>query len=182
MASGAMVAGTTLKAGGALYQGEQESAALDKQADLQRENARIAREKGDYDANRQEIIAGHKIGAATAGFGASGVSSQSGSVMDVLRMSAANAERDRLNIIHGANVRAVNFENQAILDEHGAKSALQAGYFNALTSVLTGAGQAYGHGSGGGKKQKIDEEGGVEDMGGGEGMEAGGAESAATLA
>lgn len=180
------------KAMGALYQGNMESSQLDQQAGMQRENARMAREKGASDADRQQIIAGHKIGAMHAGYGASGVSSQSGSVLDVLRMSAANAERDRLTILHGSNLRALNFENQAVMDEFGAKAALQAGYFNALTAV-TGAGAgAYGKSPGspnktdanpeGDGEATADGEGGAEAGGEAGGEAAGGAEGAGAAA
>lgn len=133
--------GGGFKAAGALYQGQMESASLDQQASMQRDNARVAREKGLADAYRHGIVATHRLGGIKAGYAASGVGANSGSALAVLAMSTANAERDRLNIIHGSELRAVNFENQAILDEYGAKSALQASYYNALTAVAgVGAG------------------------------------------
>lgn len=140
--------GTVFGAYGSLVQGNETSNLLDNQARLQRTNATQALAAGKFNADRQSVIATKHIGGMTADYAASGVSSDSGSVIATIGASAANAELDRQNILHGAEMKAVNYENQASLDELGAKHALQAGYFNALSSVVAGGAGAMSYGMG----------------------------------
>lgn len=132
--------GSPFQAYGALMQGKQTSDLLDNQAATQRRNATEALVAAKFNADRSSMIAGKKMGEITSEYAASGVDMNSGSVMAVLAGSAANAELDRQNIIHGGELRAVNYQNQASLDELGAKHALQAGYFNALSNIVAGTG------------------------------------------
>ena len=60
-----------------------------------------------------------------------------------------NSELDRLKILHGADVHAINYENQASLDEMGARSARNASYLNAVSSIMMGGGKVFGAASGG---------------------------------
>lgn len=142
------VGGSLFGAAGSLIQGQQQSNALDTAAQVQRENASEALQKGAFDAQRQQLIAGQKIGSAEAAFGASGTTSDSVSAMNVLASSHANAEMDRLNILHGADIRAINYKNQATMDELGAKQTLQGSYFNAVSSIFMGGTKAYSYGMG----------------------------------
>lgn len=127
-----------MKAAGAIMQGKMTSQSLNAQADMNERNAKEAEAKGQYDAMRQQLMAGRAMGASIAAYGASGVTN-TGSVLEVLHTSSMNAELDRLNILHGADVRAINFQNQAAIDRYGAKSALKAGYWNALGSMAGSA-------------------------------------------
>ncbi len=142
------VSGSLFGAYGSIVQGQQTSSLLDNHAREQRQNATLAVQAAQYNANRQQILSGKRIGAETAAFGASGVTMDSGSVLSVLGDSAASAELDRLNIIHGGDVRAINYQNQASLDEYAAKNALQASYWNAASSIAMGGSKAFGSGSG----------------------------------
>ena len=141
-------AGSLTSAAGALYQGQAQSGALDRAAAVERNNASLDIATGNVNAGRLEASAGKAIGQTTASFGAAGVTSDSGSVMNVLAASAANMELDRQNILHGAQVRAINYNNQATMDEIGAKSALQGSYMNALSSIAMGGSKVFGQSSG----------------------------------
>jgi hypothetical protein len=57
----------------------------------------------------------------------------------VVQASHQNAELDRLNILHGADIRAINYENQAAMDKFGADSAIKGSYWSALGSITGGA-------------------------------------------
>jgi len=142
-----------LKAYGAWYQGQATKQSLDQQADIQEDNARAALEAGELDAQRQMIMAKGKIGGMTAAYGASGVTSNSGSMLEVIRSSYQNAELDNMNIKYGAKLRAINYENQASLNRAGGKSAMTAAYINMASAyVETGekaAKAAAGGGAGG---------------------------------
>lgn len=139
--SGALIAGGAgLSSIGGLIQGRRTADALNYQADLQRNNATLALQSAKFDSDRQSIFANQKIGAAKAGYASSGVDvSNSGSALAVLGASASNAELDRQNILHGGEIKAINFNNQASMDEKAAKQSLQASYFSALGSFFAPA-------------------------------------------
>lgn len=142
------VAGSMTGAAGSLYQGQAQSDALQRAADIQRQNAALDIESSQANADRQMISANQKIGAATTGYAASGVTGDSGSAMDVLAASHANAELDKQNILHGGIVRATNYNNQAAMDETGAESAMKGSYLNAVSSIVMGGSKAFGQGAG----------------------------------
>lgn len=146
----AQTTGMGFQAYGSIIKGQQTSDLLDNQAATQRRNATQAIMAAKFNADRQSMIATKHIGAMTAGYSASGVDMTSGSVLATIGASSANAELDRLNIIHGGDIRAVNFENQASLDELGARHAIQASYFNALSSMVAGGAGMMGNSTGGG--------------------------------
>lgn len=140
--------GSVVGAAGALVQGQAQANALDRAAEIERNNAALDIQAGEENAAISSIKSNQHIGAIQAGAGASGISQDSGSILDVLAASTANAELDRQNIMHGAKVRAINYENQAAMDEAGAKSAVQGSYFNALGSVLQGGSKVFGDSAG----------------------------------
>lgn len=146
MAAGLAIAGG-VQALGALSSGESQSEALGYSADVASNNATLALQAGDMNARRQQMLSSQKIGAERAGYGASGIDSGSGSALDVLGSSAMNGELDKLNILHGAQVQAINFENQAAIDRSQADSAKNAGLFGAAGALAGGVG-GYMKGSG----------------------------------
>lgn len=111
-------------------------------AAISERNAGIARDQAAADAEAQGRFARQKIGAARAAYGASGVT-QEGSPIDVLAMSAANAELDRQNILYKGELRATGYQDTANLDRMRGSSAVKRGYGEAASSILTGAGKYY---------------------------------------
>ncbi len=87
--------------------------AYENDISIQQRNAVVARQAGAYNASRQQAEAEKSFGQTSADAAASGITQDSGSVMDVLRQSHVNAELDRLNILHGADLQAKNAENRA---------------------------------------------------------------------
>lgn len=141
MAMGAMAAGRAVQAGGALYAGQSQAAALDAQAQIQQDNAAEDLAAGNLNAARTQITGQQKLGQIQGAAAAGGVK-ESGSVLDVMAASSMNSELDRQNVLHGAEIRSVNAENQATMDNIGAQSALTGSYFSAAGAVLTGIGGA----------------------------------------
>lgn len=131
MAAG-MAFGSGLQAIGALQQGQATANSLNAQADLQIQNAAEAEAAGRFNAMRSTLNANQKIGTIAANYGASGVTSASGSVQAVLTASASNAEMDRLNILHGADLQSIQYENQASMERRGAQSAITGSIFSAV--------------------------------------------------
>lgn len=146
----AQTTGTLFGAYGSLMSGKQTSDLLKNQADTQTRNANEALVAAKYNADRESLIATKHLGSMQASYAASGVDASSGSVLAVMAASAANAELDRQQILHGGQLRAVNYTNQASLDRLGAGHALQASYFNALSSVVAGGAGMMANSMGGG--------------------------------
>ena len=140
--------GGGVSAFGALQAGEDQSAALDRAAKIERNNAALDIQTGEANAELSSIHSNKAISAISAGYGASGIAADSGSVLNVLAASTSNAELDRQNIMHGAKVRAVNYENQATMDDIGANSARQGSYMNAFASLLGAGSKAWGQSAG----------------------------------
>jgi hypothetical protein len=141
-------AGAVIGGVGAIMQAQAQASALDRAADIQRRNAQLDIQTGEANAAISAMNSNKKIGGIAAGYGAAGIAQDSGSVLAVMAGSASNAELDRQNIIHGYKVRAINYENQASMDEAGAKSAMQGGYLNAFASLVQGGTKAYSNSAG----------------------------------
>jgi hypothetical protein len=138
MAAPLILAAAAVSAVGSLTQGQATSSALNAQAKLQQQNANEAEAQGQFEATKQGIVAAQKIGAIRANYGASGVTLNSGSAQAVLGASAANAELDRLEILHGTDVKAINYNNQASMNMYGANSAQAGSYLNAVGGLTKG--------------------------------------------
>lgn len=137
------LAGGVLSAYGSLSEGQAKSAALEEEARAAEENAVIARKAGKYNALKQSIVADKTIGSMNADYASSGISSDSGSVMDVLRSSHINAELDRQNILYESEMKARNYESRAKAARQGASSAQSAGTINAFASLFSAGANAY---------------------------------------
>lgn len=131
--------GGPFNAYGSIMSGQMTADTLNAQAGQQDAMAREAEAAGKYNASRQMMAANQKIGQSVAAYGAAGVTSNSGSVGAVLASSAANAEADRLNILHGADIKAINYNNQASMDRYGAQSAIAGSHWQAFGAITGGA-------------------------------------------
>ncbi len=149
MAGGAAVGGGLLGGIGAMQSARADAAALEEDAQTQMENAVIARKAGVYDSERLQVATGRKIGEMQAGYAASGIEADSGSVLDTLAFSHTNAEMDRLNILYGSELKARGFERQAASDKSRASAAKSMGYFQAFTSAFSGGYKAYNYSASG---------------------------------
>lgn len=176
MGASAPIIGGLMSAGGALAEGEGKAADLDREAEIQTKNAALARAAAETNAKHQQMISGQKIGSIQADYAASGVTSDSGSVMDILRQSHVNAEMDRLNIIHGGEVRAINAENRANSARAGARNARSAGTMNAFSAIFGGGAKAMQY-SGGSSNSNNDYNDYSSTSGGGYGSAGGGGSS-----
>lgn len=160
MSSSTIMAGNGFQAVGDIIQGNQTANSLRYQSSIQTQNAQNALTAAALNANKQQMQTTRALGGITAGYGASGVEQSSGSVQAVLGASAANGEMDRQNILYGGQIRSINSENQASMDNYSANNAIAAGYFNAVSGVLTAGGQMFAQGSGGGAPNVNGDDGG----------------------
>ena len=137
----------------AMRQGEAQEAALKQQSQVAEFNARVAennailaRQAAEADADtidRQRRIA---LSKQSTGFAASGVVIDEGSTLEVLGDTAAEFELDRLNRLHQGQVQTNAQRIQSTLDRNNAQgllsqasSAASAGRTAAVGTVLTGA-------------------------------------------
>lgn len=135
---------------GSMMKGQSEQDALDTQAGLQRKNAIVALQAAKFNADRESRMATTTMGRMSAGYAASGVSQDSGSVLAVLGASAANAELDKQEILYGGQIRKTAYENQASLDERAGGNAMTGAYFSSLAQVINAGTKISSYNYGGG--------------------------------
>lgn len=138
---GGAVGGGVFGAMGSLMESGDKASAYGIQAEQLRRNATLDLQVGQYNVMRQQMSANKTFGAMAADNAASGVAADSGSTLSVLMASHANSELDRLNILHGANVKAQALTDRADMDDRSADQITQAGYINAIGSLF-GAGKS----------------------------------------
>jgi len=114
---------------GIIQQNEAVARASEYNATIALRNAEIARFQGEIAAEDQAKLAYKTLGAARAGYAASGITSNSGSAVDVLSESAANAARDRNMLKFSTDLRIQNFKDQANLDNMSAQNARTSSLF-----------------------------------------------------
>lgn len=131
--------GAGMSAYGSVYEGQEQKQSLLQEADAAERNAVIAQEAGKYNVTRQQNEAYKIIGAAKADYASSGITADSGSVLDVIKESHINAELDRMNIKYGADIESLNQRSRAQALKRSAGNAEEAGYFNAFTSLFGAA-------------------------------------------
>lgn len=142
--------GSIISTVGSIRQGEAAKIAGDYNAQVDDNNAVLAKQQAAEEGRRQEIVAAKQYGAIKANFGGSGLSG--GTAMDVLGNVAANAELDNITIRHGGDVKAAAYGNDAALQRAQGRWAMESGYIGAAGHVLQGGATAayYGSGASGG--------------------------------
>ena len=151
----ASVAGTALGAVGSYQQGKAQAAAYEYQAQVNRENAKIAnenaaleRQAGLEEARRQRIATLQTIGKQKVSLAANGVDVGYGTSLDIIEDSAMMGELDALMIETEAERRARNYEiqsnnflNDANLSSFAARNARTAGNIGTFAGGLNTIGR-----------------------------------------
>lgn len=164
----ATVASTAMGVVSSVQQGKAAQAQYDYQAQVARNNAKIAqanadqkRQEGIEEARMQRIKTAQNVASQQAAMAANGIDISSGTALDVVEDTAAMGELDALTIRYNKETEAIayenqanNFNNQASLDVYAGKNAYRSGVTNAITTGLNGlasvtsvAGNWYGSGS-----------------------------------
>lgn len=134
--------GGLVSASGTTAAGRKAKKAFNLNAAIATENAAEARRAADDDILSLKRIAYKTEGGIRAGYGASGVSSSSGSVMDVLADSVAQATLDQNRRKHQGEREALDFENQARTGQAAGRAAYQGARYSAAGTALSSTGQA----------------------------------------
>ena len=136
-----IIGGAVISAAGAMSAAKAQAAAANYNAQQSTTNAQTALDQARANVDSHQRQASQVQGSLIANVGASGVTME-GSPSDVLRMSVANASLDEQNMLYAARVKATGYYNDAALNRFSGKTAIQQGYYNAASSLLTGAGRA----------------------------------------
>ena len=142
VSAGMSVAGGVLKGVAAKNAGDANAAIDNANANIAAQAAGAALENGQQQASMAAMRGERTIGAQKAGFAASGVSTGTGSALDVLSDTAMVSKQDQDVIQNNAartawgyNSQATNFRNKAALDEQEGTSQ----EFGDILGGITGA-------------------------------------------
>lgn len=128
--------GTAVSAVGQIKQGNAANAAAKFNAQVASNNAASARATASENALRERRDAARRQGAIRARSG-------SDAPLDLLMDQVMEDEQAVLSILHGGNIQASNFEQQAIMERRRGATAQQAGRFSAAGTLLKGGASAY---------------------------------------
>lgn len=135
--------GAAVKVVGALKQGDAESQAALHRAATDEHNAKVVQQQAEATALMHKENTKRIIGQTTAAYGASGISGDSGTALDVLSNSAQVAERDRQTILYKGRMNAMGYETDAQLERQTADNARSQSYKKAGGMVIEAASKAY---------------------------------------
>lgn len=125
-----------------IQQGRAARAAADYNAQIEMQNAGIARADAAAMAIQQDRENYLRLGSIRAAQGKAGGSASDGSFLDVLGDQAAQGELEKQQILYQGEQRARGYTNSATLDTFSGRNAERAGYLRAGTELLAGGANA----------------------------------------
>jgi hypothetical protein len=137
-------AGAATSAVGSYAAGQTRKAAEKYNAQVNENNATMARQQADAEAQKVKEKGRRIIGAQRAALSAAGVDVDSGSAADIGYDSNVQNELDALTTLYKGRVSSNNSLAQAQLDRYSGKQAGQAGAIAAGGTLLSGAANSYG--------------------------------------
>jgi len=137
-----MMAGAAISAAGAIQQGNAAKAASVYNATLKERDAANATTQADQEAQQVRWAATRAQGSLLAGYGASGVSTDTGSPLDVLANSASQAKLDEQTVLYRGKMKSTGFLSDAALSRYQGTVAQQDSQLKAASYLIGGAGQA----------------------------------------
>lgn len=142
------VAAAAVTAYGQIKQGQAAEEAAKYNATMSRNNADAALTQAKMQEDEARRKSRGQLGQIRANYAASGVQLE-GSPLDVLEMSAKNAEMDALTIRYSGDLRARGLNNEANLYEMEGRNAIESSLWAAGGTLLRGAASAAGAFGGG---------------------------------
>lgn len=144
------IAGSAIGAVSSYSQGKQQQAMYNYQAQLDNQNAEIARknaakerQQGIEESRLQRMKTLQAIGSQQTAMAANGMDVTQGTSLDIIQDTAAMGELDALQIESNYETKALaydqqanNFANQVNIDRITGKNAYTSGKINAVTSGL----------------------------------------------
>jgi len=139
----ATVAGTAISAYSAIESGKSQKKAAEYNAEVQRNAADAANQKGASMAGEETDKARRIAGIQRSQMAAGGTDITTGSSLDLLSETAGMGQLNALRQINNAQREAYGLNASAELDLYKGKAAEKAGYLNAAGGMLSGASGAY---------------------------------------
>jgi hypothetical protein len=127
---------------GAISAGNAQSAAATYNAQVQKQNARVALDQATAQANQEANKTRQLVAAAETGASENGLT-LTGSTNAVINQARDTGNMNVLLAMYDGSVKATGYRNNAQLDLANAKSSKLAGYFGAGTQLLGGLSSAY---------------------------------------
>ena len=134
-----MAAGAVVSAMGSIQAGKAQKTAALYNAQQDEVNAQLSVDQSRAEAARFHTQASKAEGSMIAGFGASGLS---GGTESVLAESVANARLDEELIKYKGRVQSMGFYNSATLNRFSARTATEQAGQKAAADILAGVGHA----------------------------------------
>ena len=138
MVLAAVAVSTAVTAYGQYQQGKAQQQAYEYNAKVNEQNAKIAQDKAAYEADKQAQRMRRLNATQRPAYAASGVN-LSGTALDLMEDSTTQGEMDRLAILYGGDVQAIQSRNEAELNRFQGKQAASAGTSAAFGTLLGGA-------------------------------------------
>lgn len=135
-----MLASAAASAAAAVSAGQQSKAASEAEGQRMQQAADVAIRDGMARDDQARAEARRQLGLQLASSAEAG----GGLNEDSLRQSIYDAELDSASIRYGAMSQGQGLNDQASVTRWKGRQAEKAGYLNAATSLLSGAGSAYG--------------------------------------
>lgn len=105
--------------------------------------AAVENQQGNAREEAQRRQASQILGTQRA-MTAQGGTGMGGSAADVMQQSAINAELDSLMIRYESNIKSKGMKEAAVGERYAGAVAKTSGNYGAVSSILSGAGMAYG--------------------------------------
>ena len=137
-----MMAGAGLSAMGAIQQANAAKSAALYNATLKERDAGLAMQQADREAQQVRWASARAQGSLLAGYGASGITTDTGSPLDVLANSASQAKLDEETVLYNGKLKATGYMSGAALDRAQANNVEQQGQLSAASYLIGGAGQS----------------------------------------
>lgn len=136
-----LAVGTAVTVAGQIQSANAAKAAGDYNKRVGEMNANTAEQQAQIKAQIASRQAYIRQGAMVAGYADNGVDTSTGSPLEIMAASAADAERDRQNIIYNGEVQATSLRNGATLAGFQGESAQTSGYMSAAGTLFSAAGK-----------------------------------------
>lgn len=127
---------------GAIAAGKANQNAMEYQAEVQDQQAMLSRRNAGAQEEQQRRQARAFQGRQLAAVGESGVA-LTGSTADIFRESLYSQEMDALNIRYEGELGNASARNAATASRYNGKTARQASYFSAASSLIGGVSGSY---------------------------------------
>lgn len=131
------VFGSLIQAAGAMQQANAQAAEYKAKAAMNKRQAQIERIKGTYEASRMREKGERVYGAQRAAYSSAGVDLE-GTPESVISDSVSENELDVQAVMWGQQIAGQNFDYEAKINKMNAKSSKKAGFFAALSPILSG--------------------------------------------